>query len=277
MDSLQRVPTPNKRFGQHFLYDPKILRTIVEKAGVSSTDAVLEIGPGPGGLTRALLETGAKVWAVELDSRMIEHLESQNMKGLTLLRADALDLEYPALVGEVGSKFKLVGNLPYQISGPLIAKLLQQREAFTSMTVMLQKEVADRLVAPSGGKSRGGLSVLTQCFCEAKIVMRVSPGSFHPPPKVQSSVVHMDVKAESPVTSDEEKILWKLVKAGFGQRRKMIRNTLKIIGPALELVLESAKLKGTERAEALSLDSWLALVSALSDWNQRNSDSILRN
>jgi len=264
MKPPKRFPTPDKRYGQHFLHDPNILATIVDKAGVNQGDRVLEIGPGPGGLTRALLDRGATVWAVELDPRMTEHLRNMNMDGLTILQADALKVDYPALAAEAGSKLKLVANLPYQISGPLLARLLRQRAAFASITVMLQREVAERIAAAPGTKARGSLSVMCECFCRAKIVMKVAPGSFHPPPKVESRVVRLDLLEDAHLSPEQEDLLWLLARAGFSQRRKMIRNTLKTIVPALDSVLETAKLKGTERAEALSLDNWLALVSALS-------------
>src|SRR5512145_444378 len=159
------VPMPKKSLGQHFLFDPNILGRIVEAAGVEAGENVLEIGPGPGGLTRALVEAGARVWAVEADARMVEHLGELRLPGLVLRKGDALKTDYLALAHEAGGSLRLVANLPYNISGPLLARLLHQRAAFSSMTLMFQREVAERVAAPPGGRVRGTLSVTAQAFC----------------------------------------------------------------------------------------------------------------
>lgn len=263
---LGGVPPAKKSLGQHFLSDPGILGRIVEGAGVVAGERVLEIGPGPGGLTRALLAAGAQVWAVEADRRMVAHLEAAGLPGLRVRMADALEVDYDALAREAGGPFRLVANLPYNISGPLLARLLRQRHVFTSLTVMLQREVGERLLAAPGGRQRGSLSVLAQCFCRVSAVLRVAPGSFRPPPKVDSLVLRLDVREAPPAPLRDEETLWRAVRTGFGQRRKMLRNPLRALaGDALEPVLAAAGLTGTERPEALTVEAWIALANALAE------------
>lgn len=261
-----RPPRPRKGLGQHFLSDPGILRKIVEGAGVEPGERVLEIGPGPGGLTRALVAAGARVWALEADPRMVAHLEAQGLPGLYVRLADALEADYPTLAAEAGGPFRLVANLPYNISGPLLARLLRQRSAFTSFTVMLQREVGERLLAPPGTRQRGSLSVLAQIFCRLELVLRVAPGAFRPPPKVESVVLRLDVRPAPARALRDEDALWTAVRAGFGQRRKMLRNPLKALaGEDLEAVLASAGLSGRERPESLSGEAWISLADALTE------------
>lgn len=200
-------PPARKALGQHFLHDRSVLERIVAGAGVGPGQRVLEIGPGPGALTRALLAAGARVWAVEVDERMVGHLRAQGLPDLRVLHADALAVDYRELAREAGGRFRLVANLPYNISGPLLARLLSQRDAFDALTVMLQREVAERLVAGPGGRNRGGLSVLAQAFCEVRTVVRVAPGAFRPPPRVESRVVRLDVRAAPPAPLEREDLL----------------------------------------------------------------------
>jgi len=262
-----RAPAPRKALGQHFLFDRSILRRIVEAAGVEAGQAVLEIGPGPGGLTRALLEAGARVWALEADPRMVEHLGGEDLgearARLRVARADALEADYLALAREAGGSLLLVANLPYNISGPLLGRLLRQRRAFSALTLMLQREVAERLAAPPGGRSRGRLSALAQCFCRVRPLFRVPAGAFRPPPKVESMVVRLDVLPEPVRPLVDEEALWGLVKMGFGQRRKMLRNGLRPLEDRAAPVLAAAGLTGSERPEALASESWISLANAL--------------
>lgn len=257
------VPSPRKSLGQHFLWDREILRRIIDASGLERGDPVLEIGPGPGGLTQALSEAGADVWAIEADGRMVEYLEGLALPGVRVEQGDALAADYVAAASRLGKPLRLVANLPYNISGPLIAKLLQERAAFRSMTVMVQKEFAERLVASPGTKARGRLSVLAQAFCRVRPVLRVPAGAFRPPPKVDSQVVHLDVLERPAAPLDDEPTLWRVTRWGFGQRRKMLRNSLKAGGgDAMERALQEAGLSGTERAEELAVDVWICLANA---------------
>jgi 16S rRNA (adenine1518-N6/adenine1519-N6)-dimethyltransferase len=214
-------------------------------------------------LTRALLAAGAEVWALEADARMVAHLEAQGWKGLRVFAADALGVDYLELAREAGGALVLVANLPYNISGPLLARLLKQRRAFASMTLMLQREVAERLVAPPGVRARGRLSVLAQCFCRVQGLMKVAPGAFRPVPKVESQVVRLDVLPEPTASLADEEALWDAVRVGFGKRRKMIRNSLRGFSPELDASLQAAGLSGRERPEALDVRSWVLLANAL--------------
>ncbi len=257
------VPPPRKALGQHFLHDRTAIARIVEGAGVRPGDRVLEIGPGTGALTRALLDAGARVWAVEADPRMTAYLEARGWERLHVIQGDALRADYPALAREAGGRFRLVANLPYNISGPLLARLLEQRTAFTSMTVMLQREVAERLLAPPGGRARGVLSVLAQAFCRVRPVLRVRPGAFRPPPKVESQVVRLDVLARTVEPLADEAAFRALVRAAFGRRRKMLRNALgTVLGPGAEACFRTAGLSGRERPEELPVEAWIRLANA---------------
>jgi 16S rRNA (adenine1518-N6/adenine1519-N6)-dimethyltransferase len=182
---------------------------------------------------------------------------------LRLERADALEADYLEAARSAGGRFRLVANLPYNISGPLVAKLLHERAAFRSMTIMLQKEVAERLLADPGTKARGRLSVMSQAFCRLRPVLRVPAGAFRPPPKVDSAVIHLDVLERPVADLDDEATLWRATALGFGQRRKMLRNSLKAAVPGLGDVLARAGLSGTERAEELSSEAWIHLANEL--------------
>lgn len=259
----ERAPAPKKQLGQHFLYDPNILNKIVRLAEVGEGCPVLEIGPGPGGLTRALLAHGAKVWAVETDPRMVEHLSANKPPELTLIKADALRTDYLALAAQAGGRLKIVANLPYNISGPLLATLLRQRAAFTDMTLMFQREVAERIAAGPGGKERGVLSVLAQAFCDVKMGFRVSPGAFRPPPKVDSALIRLVVKDDCGLTAEEEETLWASVHEAFQKRRKQLRNCLKQRVADAETFYASVNLTGSERPEELPTAKWIELAKRL--------------
>ncbi len=256
-------PAPKKSLGQHFLFDRSILAKIVKASGLSEGEAALEIGPGPGGLTKAILEAGGNLWAVEADPRMVEHLRGGEFSGLKVIHADALKTDYLALAAEAGSKMRLIANLPYNISGPLLARLLRQRAAFSSMTLMFQREVAQRIAASEGGRERGGLSVLAQVFCSVKIAMKVPAGAFRPPPKVESAVIRLDVLETAKEPLSDEETLWQLVHEAFLMRRKMLRNCLKERLDEEGEVLAAAGLSGTERPEELSALTWIRLANAV--------------
>ncbi|WP_025322569.1 16S rRNA (adenine(1518)-N(6)/adenine(1519)-N(6))-dimethyltransferase RsmA [Deferrisoma camini] len=263
MRATPPVPPAKKSLGQHFLHDQGIIRRIAEAAGAAPGERMLEIGPGPGGLTRALLDDGARVWAVEADGRMVARLRALGWQGLEVIEADALAVDYPTLAEGAGGPLRLVGNLPYNISGPLLAKLLRERRAFPSITVMIQREVAERILARPGTRARGGLSVLAQTFCRIRSVLRVGPGAFTPPPRVESQVIRLDVLPAPIAPLDDEEALWRVVRAGFGRRRKMLRNALAGVVPDPVACLEAAGLTGRERAEALDAETWVRLANAV--------------
>jgi 16S rRNA (adenine1518-N6/adenine1519-N6)-dimethyltransferase len=252
---------PLKRYGQHFLTDPRLIARIAAAAGDLTQGTVFEIGPGPGGLTRALLDAGAaKVIAVEYDSRCLAALAelAEAYPGrLELVEADALEVDLTSLAE--GPR-KIVANLPYNISTALLTRWLAQAEYFDSMTLMFQKEVAERLKAQPRTKAYGRLSVLTQVVCQVRKAFDLAPGAFHPPPKVTSSVVVLTPRPER--LPCRLKTLEACTAAAFGQRRKTLRSSLKSWTSNAERLLESVDLKSSARAEELLPMDFVKLVAA---------------
>lgn len=248
-----------KSFGQHFLLDLNITRKIVRLAGPFEGRAVIEVGPGPGGLTRALLESDAgKVVLVEKDPRFIPLLaELDDGEGrLTIVEADALKVKEADLVD---GPAHLVSNLPYNVGTPLLIKWLTGPWTPASLTLMFQKEVAERVVARPGEDAYGRLAVISQAVAEAKLVMHLPAAAFTPPPKVASAVVHLVPKADRPDAA-LLKALERVTAAAFGQRRKMLRSSLKPLGGAD--LCEAAGISPEDRAEVIDLDGFLRLARA---------------
>ena len=255
----------NKGFGQHFLLDLNITRKIARLAGPLEDVAVIEVGPGPGGLTRALLETGAAhVIAVEKDRRFVPLLAElgEAAEGrLTVIEGDALAVDEAALLAAhaPGRPVRIVANLPYNVATPLLIKWLTGQTAIASMTLMFQKEVAERIIAPVDGQAYGRLAVIAQATCEAQVVMDVPARAFTPPPKVDSAVVRLTPLAERPSDARLD-ALQTLTAAAFGQRRKMLRASLKALGG--ETLIEAAGLDPQARAETVDVSGFLRLADA---------------
>lgn len=253
-----------KSLGQNFLLDLNLTAKIARQAGMLENQPVIEIGPGPGGLTRGLLAQGATVTAIERDERCLAALEeiSAHYPGqLRIIAGDALKQNFSTLF-PTGEKPKIVANLPYNIGTQLLLNWLLTEPwppFYASMTLMFQKEVAERITAKPDTNHYGRLSILSGWRTEAKIVMDVPPQAFTPPPKVTSSVVHL-VPREQPLACSADK-LGKITQAAFGQRRKMLRQSLKGLGG--EKLLTKADIDGTRRAETLSIDEFINLANAL--------------
>lgn len=254
-----------KQLGQNFLLDLNLTARIARAAGPLEGVTVIEVGPGPGGLTRALLAEGAaRVIAIERDERALPALAqiADAYPGrLEVISGDALTIDYASLAS---GRSKIVANLPYNIATPLLTGWLTVEPwppFFESLTLMFQREVAERLVARPGDKAFGRLGVLCGWRTEAKIAFNVDRNAFTPPPKVTSSVVHLRPKAvdDRIAVRDVEAV----TRAAFGQRRKMVRQSLKATGVPLERLLEAAGLKGNERAEDLPVEAFLAMAKAL--------------
>jgi 16S rRNA (adenine1518-N6/adenine1519-N6)-dimethyltransferase len=254
---------PSRALGQNFLADPNTARRIVRLAGVTAADRVLEIGPGIGSLTLALAEVGADVVALELDRHLLPVLGEvlAGVEGVRVEYGDALRTDYTRLLGD--GPWTVVANLPYNIATPLVAQLLESVPAVTSLFVMVQREVGERLAAPTGSDAYGAVSVKVAYYSVAAVAGLVPPTVFVPRPKVESALVAMQRRAEPPVAVPSVDEFFALVRAGFAQRRKTLRQALRsVLGDRSVPVLEAAGIDPRARAESLGLDEWAALARA---------------
>ncbi len=266
-DERRQGPRAKKKFGQHFLNDRNIIRKIADSGGVQKGDLVLEIGPGTGVLTRELLDRGAKVVAIEVDPDLIGPLRGRfEGEDLTIIHADALKASYIAMSREFEGRFKLIANLPYYISGPLLSKLLTEREAFTVMVLMFQKEVAVRITAGPGSRDYGNLSVLSRAFTDVSREFDVPAHLFTPKPKVDSSVVRFRILDRPIVDIGDEKFFRSVVRSAFATRRKTLLNSLSALGltkAETMAALEAASIDPGRRGETLELDEFSRLAASL--------------
>lgn len=257
---------PKKALGQNFLLDLNLTAKIARQAGDLTGCDVLEIGPGPGGLTRGLLAEGARrVLAVEKDARCLPALadiEAAYPKRIQVINADALELD---VLAYLTPPIKVIANLPYNVGTELLVRWLTPKQwppYWDSLTLMFQKEVAQRIVAQPGNKAYGRLAILSQWRCEARIVMHLPPEAFSPPPKVHSAVVHLK-RLEQPRYQADATILSRVVATAFNQRRKMLRSSLKGVSKDIEAHLLAAGIKPTERAEQVPIEGFCALAREL--------------
>jgi 16S rRNA (adenine1518-N6/adenine1519-N6)-dimethyltransferase len=257
---------PRKRFGQHFLHDAGILRRIVATIAPVPDETLVEIGPGEGALTFPLLETGARIIAIELDRDLAARLRALENPRLRVIESDVLDVDFDELSLQLDAPLRLVGNLPYNVSSPILFHALNSAERIVDMHFMLQKEVVDRMAAPPGGKDYGRLSVMLQARCEVEPLLRVAPGAFRPPPKVDSAVVRVRPKPVGSVGIDNDTVFANVVKAAFGQRRKTLRNALAGIAGSDDF--DTAGIDPGARAEQVDVAGFITLANTLA---QRNS------
>ncbi len=250
-----------KSFGQHFLLDLNVTRKIARLAGPFDGRTVIEVGPGPGGLTRALLESDAgRVIAIEKDARflpLLEELATASGGKLSIVEGDALKVDEASLLD--GEDAHLVSNLPYNVGTPLLIKWLTGAWRPRDMTLMFQKEVADRIAARPGSGAYGRLSVIAQTVCEARTVMDLPARAFTPPPKVASAVVRLTPRPDTP-PADDLRALERVTAAAFGQRRKMLRSSLKSVGG--EALCQAAGIDPGVRAETIPVEGFLRLARA---------------
>jgi len=278
---------PKKRLGQHFLTDKNIIRKIIHAAALVEGERVLEIGPGRGALTTALIKAGADVIAIEFDSSLIDGLNKcfGPSGRFRVVHADAVKIPFEDVLGDGGkgdasdevagdgvaegqarSYVKVVANLPYNISGPILAKFVQNRVLFNSITLMLQKEVADRLLAEPSTKDYGALTIIIRAFMTVRRAFNVPPSCFIPPPKVDSTVITMIPREKPLVTPDIEAAFKKITKGAFLQRRKTIRNSLKGAGfePVdLDRAFAETGISPTCRGETLTVAEFVRLTKNL--------------
>lgn len=265
---------PSKRFGQHFLRDRNIIAKILRFFDPQPNETVVEIGPGTGALTRELIAHAGRVVAIEFDRKLVPHLleEFGAENNFRLLEADALEAEICTEIVPATTA-RVVANLPYNISTAILQRLIAQRACIPEMVVMLQREVVERMLAPAGSSDRGYLSVLVEAYCESEKLFDVSPGAFRPPPKVWSSVVKLKLRSKLAVKVRSEELFWRVVSAGFAQKRKTILNNLRnTTGSLAQLVRDNggasialckAEVELQRRAETLTLDEWARIVNAL--------------
>ncbi|MFP6730705.1 MAG: 16S rRNA (adenine(1518)-N(6)/adenine(1519)-N(6))-dimethyltransferase RsmA [Alphaproteobacteria bacterium] len=251
---------PRKSLGQNFLLDPSITKRIASAAGELADTTVIEVGAGPGSLTRALLAQGAKlVVAIERDPRCIEalaELTAAYPDRLHVIEADALKLDLTALAPAPRA---VIANLPYNVATPLLIEWLKCARDFTGFTLMFQKEVAARICAQPGGRDYGRLSIAAQWRCAARILFDVPPGAFIPPPKVTSTLISL-VPREQPLAPAEWDVLERVTAAAFGQRRKMLRAALRQLGVDTETLLARAGVPPTVRAETVDIAGFCAIA-----------------
>lgn len=258
----------DKKLGQNFLIDEDIVRRIVEAAELTPEDKVLEVGPGIGTLTQGLAESGADVVAVELDKRLLPVLDVtlEGYDNVRIVNGDILKVD---IMQEVGAEnFKVCANLPYYITTPIIFALLEKRLPMERLVAMVQKEVAERMAAQPGGREYGALSVAIQYFTEPEIAFIVPPTSFIPVPAVDSAVIVCKRRKQPPVQVCDEALFFRVVKAAFSMRRKMLNNALKNMGISSEQCakwLELAGIDGKRRGETLTLEDFAALTNTFAE------------
>lgn len=258
---------PRKRFGQHFLSDTNILNRIVDAGELSRDDTVIEVGPGLGALTAVLAARARRVIAVEVDRDLVAALRGQfaTTSNVTVVAADVLEMTPREMLdaGAAAPPYVVVANLPYNIAAAVVRHFLEAKEQPRRLVVMVQREVAESMASPPGAMTL--LGVATQAYGETQLVMRVAPGAFHPPPKVESAVVRIDVapipRVDAPVDD-----FFRIVRAGFGNPRKQLRNSLSfglhVKQEVVDEVMRDAGVDATLRPQMLSLDDWASITRA---------------
>ena len=245
-----------KRFGQNFLVDTGMIQKIIGSFDIKPGDHIIEIGPGKGAITFPLLEHLDHLSVIEIDRDLISFLKLKKQDKLTIYEADALKFDY----GLISNNLRIVGNLPYNISSPLLFRLLSRKNQIIDMTFMLQKEVVDRIIARYGSKTYGRLSVMMQTFFEVESMFTVPKESFDPQPKIESAILYL--KTRSKPLTENTKLLEKIVKISFSHRRKTLKNCLKSI-----LSQEQTKIDLSQRAEMLSVENFITLMK---DYEKQN-------
>ena len=261
----------SKSLGQNFLTDKNIIDQILEGSGITGDDLVIEIGPGIGVITREAAQLAHKVIAIEIDTNLIPILNWTlgDLENVEIVNQDVLKTQLNDLIAKESFPgfVRVVGNLPYYITTPIIMKLLEDQVPAASITVMMQKEVADRLTAKPGTKDFGAISLMVEYFAEAKEIVKVPRTVFVPQPKVDSTVLRLDIRDEKPVQVEDEEFLFKVIKAGFGQRRKTLSNALSVLKgydkATILRCLEEAGIDPVRRGETLSLEEYSRLSDVL--------------
>lgn len=258
-----------KSLGQNFLTDDTVLDDIVEGANITEEDYVIEIGPGVGTLTKELLKRAKKVTSIELDSKLIPILEEElsSYENFNLINNDALKVNYKELIGDEKS-VKVVANLPYYVTTPIIANLLNDKLNIKSITIMIQKEVAERINGEPGTKEYGAFTLLAQYYCDTKIIRNVPPSCFIPAPKVDSIVIRLDKLEKPRVEVKDEKLFFNIIRQSFNMRRKTLWNSMKSLGLSKELqekAFDEAGINPTRRGETLTIEEFATLSNKVQE------------
>ena len=253
------------RLGQNFLISEEVVDDIVSAADIVEDENILEIGPGIGTLTQGLLEAGANVTAIELDKKLPQVL-NETLKGydnFTLISGDILKVDLYEIMGD--APYKVVANLPYYITTPILLTLLEKKLPITQIVTMIQKEVAERITANPGGKDYGAITLAFKYYTDTKIIREVSPKNFYPAPEVTSAVIASDVLAEPYVKVKDEELFFKVIRAAFGKRRKTLSNALKSVfdKDAVASALDNATIDGGRRGETLSIEEFARLADCM--------------
>ena len=270
------IPQPfaKRRFGQNFLVDKNVIDRVIAAVTPRSDETIIEIGPGRGALTSHLIEKSGRVVAIEFDHDLVPRLRSQfaGHANLKLIEADALTADFCEAI-QPAQHARVLANLPYNVATAILQKLIEQRSCLTEITLILQKELVDRISAPPGSGERGFISVLVEAYYHAEILFDISPHSSRPAPKVWSSVVRLTRRPQPIGELVEEKLLWQVVSAGFAQRRKTILNNLRNAPPLLQeqlqkhggasIILCEAGIPPLRRAETLTIEEWVSVAKAL--------------
>jgi 16S rRNA (adenine1518-N6/adenine1519-N6)-dimethyltransferase len=266
---------PRKRFGQHFLHDPGILRRIVQAIAPQRGQAMIEIGPGDGALTLPLLRELGRLTVIELDRDLVPRLRASaaGVGELEIINADVLNVDFSALAA--GAKLRVVGNLPYNISSPILFHCLDHIDAIEDMHFMLQKEVVERMAAAPGSKVYGRLSVMLQLVCRVDPLLNVPPGAFRPPPKVDSAVVRLTPRALAERPAADSALIARIVKAAFGQRRKTLSNALAGVVTPDQII--AAGIEPRVRAEQLAPAAFVAWARVVGHAEMQNREPVAGN
>lgn len=262
---------PRKRFGQNFLHDQNIIAQIIAAIGPRSSERLIEIGPGQGALTEPLIQHTRKLEVIELDRDLIPRLEKSfaNKGELIIHNQDVLKFDFSTLTSEEKS-LRIVGNLPYNISTPLLFHLASYQTLIKDMHFMLQKEVVDRICATPGSKDYGRLSVMMQYYCNTEHLFNVPPDAFNPPPKVDSAIIRLIPREKDELSAGDEKVLSTIVQASFAQRRKTLRNNLKKY--LSDVQIKSLGIDPGCRSETLKLEEFIDLANLYAKENHEKSE-----
>ena len=271
--SLRTHPSARRRFGQNFLTDRNVVDRIIAAVDPRSHETIIEIGPGRGALTAKLVAAAGRVVAIEFDRQLVPQLREQFTNStFQLIEADALTVNFCEIIAPAETA-RVVANLPYNVGTAILQRLIEQRHCLSDMTLMLQREVVDRINAPPGSSDRGYLSVFVEAYCETEKLFDVSPQSFRPAPKVWSTVARLRLRKSIAADVKDEALLWQVVSAGFAHPRKTILNNLREAPEPIQellkkrggasIVLCDAGLTPLRRAETFALEEWALLVNAI--------------